>query len=246
MAIKKLLSRIGFTNTNSDKVFKYWIKITTGYTPKNIILYQQAFLHSSFAAKKNNHAINNERLEFLGDAILGAVIAEYVFKIYPYKDEGFLTQLRSKIVNGQNLKELSLKFGFDTQLKTNLTKDERLKSSAYGDAFEAFIGAVYLDLGYEKTQRFIVSKIIKFHVDVDELVNTDTDFKSQLQIYCQKNKLLLEYKLISEAKQGANKLFSIHVFINEKPYVKFENFSKRVAEQKAAQLTLEQLQKEGE
>jgi ribonuclease-3 len=176
--------------------------------------------------------------------VLGTVIAEYIFNIYPYKDEGFLTQLRSKIVNGQNLKELSIKFGFNKLLKTNLTTDEKLKSSAYGDAFEAFIGAVYLDLGYEKTKKFINSKIIKFHIDINELVNTDSDYKSQLQIYCQKNKYKLEYKLINEEKQGANKLYTIQVLINDKSYITFENFSKRVAEQKAAKLTLEELKKE--
>jgi len=244
LAIKKLLSQFNFKKTKSDKDFKAWIKITTGYSPKNLVLYQQAFLHSSAAVKRNDTPISNERLEFLGDAVLGAIIAEHLFKIYPYKDEGFLTQLRSKIVNGQNLKELSLKFGFNAQLKANLTKDEKLKSSAFGDAFEAFIGAVYLDLGYEKTKKFVASKIIKFHIDITELVNTDSDYKSQLQIYCQKNKLTLEYKLISEEKQGANKIYAIQVFINGKPYIKFENFSKRVAEQKAAQLTLEELQKE--
>lgn len=244
MAIKKLLSQLNFKKTKSDKDFKDWIKTTTGFTPKNIVIYQQAFLHSSAAAKRNNTPVSNERLEFLGDAVLGAIIAEHLFKIYPYKDEGFLTQLRSKIVNGQNLKELSIKFGFNAQLKANLTKEEKVKSSAYGDAFEAFIGAVYLDLGYEKTKKFVTSKIIKFHVDISELVNTDTDFKSQLQIYCQKNKLNLEYKLLSEEKQGANKIYTIQVFINDKPYTTFENFSKRVAEQKAAQLTLEELQKQ--
>ncbi|MDP1803491.1 MAG: ribonuclease III [Bacteroidota bacterium] len=244
MAIKVFLSQFNFKKTKGDKEFKNWIKTTTGYSPKNLVLYQQAFLHSSAAAKRHNTPISNERLEFLGDAVLGAIIAEHLFKIYPYKDEGFLTQLRSKIVNGQNLKELSLKFGFNNQLKANLTKDEKIKSSAFGDAFEAFIGAVYLDLGYDKTKKFVASKIIKFHVDITELVNTDSDFKSQLQIYCQKNKLNLEYKLISEEKQGANKIYAIQVFINDKPYIKFENFSKRVAEQKAAQLTLEELQKE--
>ena len=243
LTIKKLLSQFKFTKTKGDKNFKTWIKITTGYTPVNLTLYKQAFLHSSAAAKSDGNPISNERLEFLGDAILGAIIAEHLFKIYPYKDEGFLTQLRSKIVNGQNLKELSIKFGFNNQLKANLTKDEKLKSSAYGDAFEAFIGAVYLDLGYEKTKKFISSKIIKFHVDITELVNTDSDYKSQLQIYCQKNKLILEYKLLSEEKQGANKIYVIQVLINDKPYTIFENFSKRVAEQKAAQLTLEELQK---
>ncbi len=244
MAIKKLLSQFNFKKTKSDKDFAAWVRTTTGYAPKNIVLYKQAFLHSSAAAKSNGKPISNERLEFLGDAVLGAIIAEHLFKMYPYKDEGFLTQLRSKIVNGQNLKDLSIKFGFNSQLKTNLTKEEKVKSSAFGDAFEAFIGAVYLDLGYEKTKKFVISKIIKFHVDIAELVNTDSDYKSQLQIFCQKNKLNLEYKLISEEKQGANKIYAIQVFINEKPYIKFENFSKRVAEQKAAQLTLEELQKE--
>lgn len=244
MAIKKLLSRFNFNQTKSDKDFKAWIKTTTGFTPINLSLYKQAFLHSSAAAKRDGNPISNERLEFLGDAVLGAIIAEHLFKIYPYKDEGFLTQLRSKIVNGQNLKELSIKFGFNAQLKANLTKDEKLKSSAYGDAFEAFIGAVYMDLGYEKTKKFVALKIIKFHIDITELVNTDNDYKSQLQIYCQKNKLVLEYKLLSEEKQGANKIYTIQVLINDKPYTTFENFSKRVAEQKAAQLTLEELQKE--
>ena len=244
MALKKLLSQLRFKKTKSDKDFKVWIKTTIGFTPKNLALYNQAFLHSSAAAKRDGNPISNERLEFLGDAVLGAVIAEHLFNIYPYKDEGFLTQLRSKIVNGQNLKELSLKFGFNAQLKANLTKDEKLKSSAYGDVFEDFIGAVYLDLGYEKTKKFISSKIIKFHIDINELVNTDSDYKSQLQIHCQKNKLILEYRLLSEEKQGANKLYIIQVIINDKPYITFENFSKRVAEQKAAQLTLEELQKE--
>ena len=109
MALKKLLSQLRFKKTKSDKDFKVWIKTTIGFTPKNLALYHQAFLHSSAAAKRDGNPISNERLEFLGDAVLGAVIAEHLFNIYPYKDEGFLTQLRSKIVNGQNLKELSIK-----------------------------------------------------------------------------------------------------------------------------------------
>ena len=232
MAIKKLLSLFNGRAKKSDKDFKNWVKLTTGFTPKNIALYQQAFFHSSISVKRSGTTISNERLEFLGDAVLGAIIAEYLFKMFPYKDEGFLTQLRSKIVNGQSLKELALKFGFNYFLKASLTKDEKTKSSAYGDAFEAFIGAAYLDMGYNTTKKFVISKIIKIHVDVEELVNTNEDYKSQLQIFCQKNKFSLEYKLI------------VQVFIDGKPYIKFENYSKRSAEQKAAQLTLEELKKE--
>ncbi|MCC6369645.1 MAG: ribonuclease III [Bacteroidia bacterium] len=244
MALKKLLSLLGNKSSESDKDFKKWIKSTTGFSPKNISLYQQAFFHSSVSVKRSGTTVSNERLEFLGDAVLGAIVADYLFKMFPYKDEGFLTQLRSKIVNGQSLKELALKFGFNLFLKASLTKEEKTKSSAYGDAFEAFIGAVYLDLGYNTAKKFVISKIIKMHVDVDGLMNTNADYKSQLQIYCQKNKFSLEYKLVSEERQGANKLYVVQIYVNEKPYTRFENYSKRVAEQKAAQLTLEELAKE--
>ena len=178
----------------------------------------------------------------MGDAILGAVIAEHLFKLFPYKDEGFLTQLRSKIVNGHNLQQLALKLGIDKHLKVGLKENEKSKSSVYGDAFEALIGAVYLDKGFISCKNFIIKRIIKMHVDIDELMSTDTDYKSQLQIYCQKNKLSLEYRLLSEEQKGKTKIFVVQVFIDNKPYVVFENYSKRVAEQKAAQLTLEEIQ----
>jgi ribonuclease-3 len=244
LALKKLLSLLNSSTIKSDKDFKNWIKTTTGYSPKNLSLYQQAFFHSSISVKRSGTTVSNERLEFLGDAVLGAIIADFLFKMYPFKDEGFLTQLRSKIVNGQSLKELALKFGFNIFLKASLTRDEKTKSSAYGDAFEAFIGAIYLDLGYNKAKKFVVSKIIKDHVDVDGLVKTNEDYKSQLQIFCQKNKLPLEYKLLSEERIGAHKMYVIQVYINNKAYTRFENYSKRFAEQKAAQLTLEELQKD--
>lgn len=244
MALKKILSLLGASGSKSDKDFKAWVKLTTGYTPKNMALYQQAFFHSSVSVKRSGTTISNERLEFLGDAVLGAIIAEYLFKMFPYKDEGFLTQLRSRIVNGQNLRELALKFGFNVFLKASLTKDEKTRSSAYGDAFEAFIGAIYLDMGYNSARKFVINKIIKLHVDLDSLMNTNEDYKSQLQIFCQKNKLTLEYKLLSEEKQGAGKLYVVQVYVNGKAYTRFEHYSKRTAEQKAAQLSLEELQKE--
>ncbi len=244
MALRNFLSLLNFRNSKSDKEFRNWIKTTTGFFPVNISLYHQAFSHSSISEKKDGTPISNERLEFLGDAILGAVIAEYLFKMYPYKDEGFLTQLRSKIVNGQNLKNLAIKFGFNDFLKTSLSKDEKTKSSAFGDAFEAFIGAVYIDKGYDATKKFLLEKIVKCHVDIAELVNTNEDYKSQLQIMCQKNKVTLEYRLMEEKRVGANKLYTIQVFINNVPKATFENYSKKVAEQKAAQLTLEEIKAE--
>lgn len=231
-----LKSLLSFSKNKSDAQLKKSLKTLLGFTPGNISLYKQAFLHSS-----KRETVNNERLEFLGDAVLGAVIAEHLFKLFPYKDEGFLTQLRSKIVNGQNLQQLALKLGIDSYLKVGLKENEKSKSSVYGDAFEALIGAVYIDKGFVKCKNFILKRIVKIHVDIDELMNTDSDFKSMLQIYCQKNKLTLEYRLLSEEQKGKTKIFVVQVFIDNKPYVTFENYSKRVAEQKAAQLTLEEL-----
>lgn len=207
-----------------------------GFSPSNIALYKQAFLHSS-----KRETVNNERLEFLGDAVLGAVVAEHLFKLYPYKDEGFLTQLRSKIVNRQSLQQLAIKLGISHYLKTSIKENEKGKSSAYGDAFEALIGAIYMDKGFLVCKKFITQRVIKMHVDVDALANTDSDYKSQLQIYTQKNKLTLEYRLLSEEIKGREKIYVVQVFINNEPYVMFEHYSKRSAEQKAAQLTLEQL-----
>ncbi len=241
MAIRKLLSLL--KKQSGDKNFRVWIKSTCGYAPHNLSLYQQAFAHRSHS-NVSKSPVNNERLEFLGDAILGAIVADYLFEIYPYKNEGFLTQLRSRIVNGESLKSLAKKFGFELHLKTNSRRNERPSTYALGDAFEAFIGALYLDHGFNKTKKFVVSRIIKTHLDLDKLVQTNEDFKSQLQIFCQKNKFQLEYKLISEEMAGKDRLYVIQVFVNNKPYTRFENFSKRMAEQKAAELSLEELIKE--
>lgn len=242
--IQRFLSRLKSSVSKRDAEFKKSIKRLTGYTPDNLTLYHQAFSHSSHTIKKQSVSTNNERLEFLGDAVLGAIIAEHLFKLYPKKDEGFLTQVRSKIVNGQSLHQLALKFGIDKFLKATLSAREKTSSSAYGDAFEAFIGAIYLDKGYLKTQKFVVNKVLKYHVDLDALVNTNEDYKSTLQILAQKNKQTLEYRLLSENSQGKTKTFTVQVFIDKQPYVSFEHFSKRVAEQKAAQLTLELLKTE--
>jgi ribonuclease III len=235
----KLLS--AFQLSKQDKEFSKKLKNILGFYPKNIALYKQAFRHSS-SVKHNLELPSNERLEFLGDAILGAVVAEHLFKLFPKKDEGFLTQMRSRIVNGQNLHQLSKKFGFDILLNSKLTNKEKLGSSAYGDVFEAFIGAVFLDKGFNTAKKFILN-IIKIHLDINELLNTDTDYKSQLQILMQKQKRVFEYKTIKEDYVGKEKLFTIQLVIDELIMGEFEHKSKKVAEQRVAQLALEQLEK---
>lgn len=238
----KILSSLIPAN-KEDKEFRRRLRNILGFYPKNISLYKQAFRHRSSVKLINEHTPSNERLEFLGDAVLGAIVAEHLFKLFPKKDEGFLTQLRSKIVNRQNLQHLSKKFGFDTLLNSKLTTKEKLNSSAYGDVFEAFIGAVFLDKGFEKTKNFVLNKIIKNHLDINELLQTDTDYKSQLQILMQKQKKQFEYVLIHEEYKGKEKYYTVILKIDGIEQASFEHKSKKVAEQRVAQLTLEKINK---
>lgn len=230
--------------SKQDKEFKQKLKNILGFSPTNIALYKQAFRHSSSSNEITEHFQSNERLEFLGDAILGAVVAEHLFKLFPKKDEGFLTQMRSRIVNGQNLYVLSKKFGFDVLLNSRLTKKEKVSSSAYGDVFEAFIGAVFMDKGFETTRKFILNRIFKSHLDINELLQNDTDYKSQFQIMMQRQKKQFEYTILKEEHNGKEKTYSIALSIDGIEQGVFEHKSKKAAEQKVAQLVLEKLLKD--
>jgi ribonuclease-3 len=236
----RLLSQFS-SLSKQDKDFKRKLKNIIGVSPVNLALYKQAFRHRSSKKQISEFSPSNERLEFLGDAVLGTIVAEYLFKLFPKKDEGFLTQMRSRIVNGQNLFLLSKKFGFDVLLNSKLTKDEQLSSSAYGDVFEAFIGALYLDKGFDAAKKFVVENVIKLHLDMNEIVSKDTDYKSQLQIMMQKQKKTFEYKLIHEALAGKHKIYTIQLLIEGHVEAEFEDKSKKAAEQKAAQLVLEKI-----
>ncbi len=224
-----------------DKEFNQKLKNILGFKPNNLAIYKQAFRHSSSKNEITEHIQSNERLEFLGDSILGAVVAEHLFKLFPKKDEGFLTQMRSRIVNGQHLFLLAKKFGLDVLLQSRLTKKEKISSSAYGDVFESFIGAIYIDKGFETTKKFILTTVIKNHLDINELLLNDTDYKTQFQILMQRQKNKFEYKIVDESIHGKEKTFVIELSINGEAQGTFEHKSKKVAEQKVAQLVLEKL-----
>lgn len=224
-----------------DKKFRQKLKNILGFFPDNIALYRQAFRHSSSVDAGDVHMPSNERLEFLGDTVLGTVVSEYLFKLYPKKDEGFLTQIRSRIVNGQHLYTLSKKFGFDTLLHSNLTSKEKVSSSAYGDVFEAFIGAVFIDKGFEITKKFILQRIIKIHLDMNQLLENDTDYKSQFQILMQRKKKKFEYVTLKEERIGNEKVYTMQLMVDGAPEAEFEHKSKKVAEQKLAQIVLDKL-----
>lgn len=171
---------------DSNKEFYKFIVSLLKFKPKNPQIYIEAFTHRSFHRNGFKDS-NNERLEFLGDAILDSVVAEFLFKEYPNKDEGFLTNMRSKIVNRNSLDEIAEKLGFENYLKKNIS-DNTPKKHFFGNALEALIGAIYVDRGYKHTRRFVVNEIIKPYINIKLLETTDNNFKSQILEICQKQK----------------------------------------------------------
>ena len=163
-----------------DKKFAAALRNLLGFTPCNIAVYHLAFRHRSTAEEHPSGVkLSNERLEYLGDAVLGAIVAEMLFKKFPFKEEGFLTEMRSRIVNRENLNRLALKLGINKFMEASI--DPAAKSrSAYGDAFEALVGAVYIDQGYAVTRKLILNRIIRHHIDLDDVEQADTNFKSRL------------------------------------------------------------------
>jgi len=215
-----------------------------GFIPGNVHLYQMAFRHRSAATQlKNGSRSSNERLEFLGDAVLGAVIAEMLFKSYPYKEEGFLTELRSKIVNRANLNQLARKMGFDVlmifdQKAVNL---QTRHHSMLGDAFEALIGAVYLDKGYNFTRHFLLKRIVAPYIDVHTLAETETNFKSKLIEWCQKHGKDISFDMAENAEGESAKMFTIHAVVDGENQGIGRDYNKKNAEKMAAEKACEAL-----
>lgn len=218
-----------------EKKLKSSLKNTLGISVKNVALYVQAFRHNSVAREiKEGVKDSNERLEYLGDSVLNAVIADYLFRRFPYKDEGFLTKMRSKMVSRDHLNQLAVKLGLNKLL--SLTQDPNLKfSSMNGDAFEALIGAIYMDKGYYAVQDFILNRILKFHVDVEKILLTETDFKSKLIEWSQREKQDVRFAVVEEQGNGYDKQFVMAVMIKGEAVAQAQHFSKKKAEQLSAE-----------
>jgi len=215
------------------------LKNIFGFYPGNIFLYQLAFRHKSVADELQPGVKNsNERLEYLGDAILDAVIADYLFKIYPYKDEGFLTKMRSKMVSRTQLNKLSTKLGISNLIQA--TKDVRSQpKSLRGDAFEAFIGALYIDKGYDFTKKVIIERIIKLHMDIDELQHTETNFKSRIIEWAQKQKHTVEFRSSKSGGSGNNIKHTVDLLIDGELISTASDRSIKSAEQRAAEIAFQ-------
>ncbi len=221
---------------SSDKKLRQSFRLIIGRNPINLALYKQAMMHSSMA-ETNEHGIKEsyERLEYLGDAVLGLIVAEYLYSHYPFKEEGFLTEIRSKIVSREALNNLGITIGLRELVQYN--QRSRTSKSVYGDAIEALVGAVYLDHGFKYCKRFVVNRLIRPHYDMEELVSTTTNFKSKLLEWSQKENVDLRFDIINEE----DRRFTAQVFLNDKPKAKGYGFSKKKAEQDAARKTYEDL-----
>jgi ribonuclease III len=220
----------------TEKELAKAIRNMLGFAPCNIHLYHLAFRHRSAAVEiAEGKKISNERLEFLGDSILGAIISDYLFFKYPFKDEGFLTQMRSKFVSRNHLNKLSLKLGIDKMIKTESESVSNFRSMG-GDAFEALIGAIFVDKGFNFTKHIIIDRIIRLHIDLEELQNRELNYKSKLIEYIQKEKVNLEFRVIEEVGKGYEKLYVVEAVIDGKSFGKGMGHSIKVAEQSAAEL----------
>jgi ribonuclease III len=221
--------------SGDDKQFRQSLKNICGFYPNNIELYKMAFRHSSVAQHiKSGVSNSNERLEFLGDAILGSVVAHFLFTKFPFKDEGFLTKMRSRIVSRQNVNKLAVKLGIESFIMKVNDSRPGFKS-LNGDALEALIGAVYLDKGYSVAQDFILNRIVKLHVDLESIEHIDSDFKSKMIEWSQREKKPIRFELVGEEGKGHEKFYTVNLCIDGETAGTGKGFSKKIAEQMAAE-----------
>ena len=220
------------------KDFKKQLVNILGFTPGNLALYKTALSHRSVREGADE---NNERLEFLGDAVLSSIIAHYLFRKYPYKGEGFLTEMRSKMVNRQKLNEIALKMGLKKITFYNKADNALKISQIFGNTLEALIGAVYLDKGYKKTQRWVEEYIIMPHLFADDLEGIEINIKNKLYGWANKNGKSVEFATLDESIENGRRLFTIAATVDGQIIAQAKGFNKKDAGHIAAQLAVEKL-----
>lgn len=216
-----------------DKELARKLRSLLGFVPYNLRIFKLAFSHKSSPSDKAYAMQNNERLEYLGDAVLGTIVAEYLFRKYPNANEGFLTKMRSKIVKRKSLNKIGDKMGLDMLLSEY--NQTRLSRSMLGNAVEALVGAVYIEKGYVGTKNFVVNKVLRNYVDVHELELYDDNYKSQLLEWCQKNGHTVSYKLLARYKFEKRDRFKVAVMVNGNKVATADDFNKKSAEQTASE-----------
>lgn len=222
----------------SGNSFKKQLKNILGFEPGNISLYKAALTHRSV---KENSDENNERLEYLGDAVLSALAADYLFKRYPYKEEGFLTEMRSKMVNRQQLNEIALRMGLKRVTLYNKSDSSLKVSQIFGNTLEALVGAIYLDKGYKKTSKWVAERIILPHMYMEDLEILEINHKNKLYGWANKNGKALEFETINENMENGRRLFTVAAVIDGETISEGKAFNKKDASQIAAQIAVEKL-----
>lgn len=217
------------------------IQNIAGFTPSNLEVYRLATVHSSIAKENGTgYKESNERLEYLGDAILGAAVADFLFKKFPFRSEGFLTEIRSRIVNREALNLLARKIGVANIVQFD-QKNAHLQQVILGNTLEAIVGAIYLDKGYIRTRKFVVDKLINPHYNVDDLVNSDSNFKSKIIEWAQREGKDVRFEIVNVKKGRNHKEFTAQVLVDKEAMGTGYGNSKKKAEQDAAFKTCEML-----
>jgi ribonuclease-3 len=237
--LKDLL--FGWQRSAQDQKLYQAVKRIVGRSPSNLHVFKLAFLHSSVAKEnKDGYRESNERLEYLGDAVLGMIVADYLFKRFPYKDEGFLTEIRSRIVSRESLNNLARKLGIDELVNY----DSKRKSASsfkylYGDAMEAFIGAVFLDKGFHACRDFVVKKMLDEYIDLDEIIVTEQNFKSRLIEWSQRHNKTVRFEMVVEKNNHHHRQFKVELLVDNTSVTFGNGLSKKKAEQDAARRACE-------
>ena len=223
-------------SSGKKRIFLNQVCNLIGFNPGRISLYIAALSHRSVREKTTD---NNERLEYLGDAILGSIIADYLFMKYPYKGEGFLTEMRSKMVNRQVLNDIAVKMGLKKITAYN-RHDNSLKSSQiFGNALEALVGAIYIDKGYNRTKQWVLQKIILPHLFLEDLENTEINQKNKLYSWANRNGKMLEFETLDEKMENGRRLFTVAAVVDGEAIAEGKAFNKKDASQIAAQNAVE-------
>jgi len=238
MLIQQLQFYSNIFYSKRERVFRKQLLNVLGFLPKQIDLYKTALSHRSVREGPDE---NNERLEFLGDAIISSIVAHYLFMRYPYKDEGFLTEMRSKMVNRNKLNDIAVKIGLKKITLYNHLDHSLKVSQIFGNTLEALAGAVYLDKGYEQTQKWVTERIILPHLFMQDLENLDINQKNKLYGWANKNGKNLEFETIDETVENGRRLFTIGAMVDGVLVAEAKAFNKKDASQIAAQLAIEKL-----
>ena len=215
--------------------FKKQLKNVLGFSPGNLSLYKTALTHRSI---RESASENNERLEYLGDAVLSALVADYLFKRYPYREEGFLTEMRSKMVNRQQLNEIALRMGLKKITLYNKSDGSLKVSQIFGNTLEALVGAIYLDLGYKKASKWVAERIILPHMFIDDLELLEINHKNKLYGWANKNGKQLEFETVEEKIENGRRLFTIAAVVDGSKIAQGKAFNKKDASQIAAQMAV--------